>query len=75
VKGQTEMLRGVCKWYDSRKFFGFVTGDDGRDYFLHQSILEKCGMTGIAEGVVVDFEIAPDRKNGKLRVDYIELVK
>jgi cold shock protein len=69
------MLRGVCKFFDQRKNFGFVSGDDGNDYFLHVSVLERCGMIGLAEGQAVAFEIAPDRKTGKLRVDHIELVK
>jgi len=32
--------RGICKWFNSKKGFGFVTPDDGsKDVFVHQVII------------------------------------
>ena len=33
------MPTGIVKWYDSEKGFGFITGDDGEDVFVHVSTL------------------------------------
>ena len=34
------MKKGIVKEYDSSKGFGFITGDDNEDYFVHVSGLE-----------------------------------
>jgi cold shock CspA family protein len=31
--------RGVCKWYDPNKGFGFITPEVGPDVFLHETAL------------------------------------
>lgn len=36
-------MEGKVKWYDIRKGYGFVEGDDGQDYFVH--------YTSVKEGV------------------------
>ena len=34
-------MNGKVKWYKKEKGYGFVTGDDGKDYFVHFSALPK----------------------------------
>ena len=36
-------MKGTVKFYNRDKHFGFITGEDGKDYFVHSS--------GLAEGV------------------------
>ena len=36
-------MEGKVKWYDIRKGYGFVEGDDSQDYFVH--------YTSVKEGV------------------------
>lgn len=37
------MAEGTVKFFNNSKSFGFISGDDGTDYFVHSS--------GLAEGV------------------------
>jgi cold shock protein len=37
----SERKEGVVKWYNSRKGYGFVQGDDNEDYFVHFSAIPK----------------------------------
>jgi CspA family cold shock protein len=49
---------GTVKWYNVTKGFGFITPDDGgEELFLHRSVLERAGMTGLPEGTRVRVQI------------------
>lgn len=50
-------MTGKIKWFDEKKGFGFITGEDGSDYFLHFSKIQKEGFKTINEGETVTFEI------------------
>ena len=32
-------MNGVIKWFNEKKGFGFILGDDGQEYFVHVSKL------------------------------------
>jgi len=34
-----DMMHGVVSFYDVRKGFGFIRGDDGQRVFVHKSVL------------------------------------
>jgi cold shock CspA family protein len=44
-------MTGTIKNFLPQKQFGFILGDDGKDYFFHQSSLVSSGQTSqIMEG-------------------------
>ena len=45
-------MKGVVKFFNRDKNFGFVTGDDNKDYFVHGSAVEG----NIRDGDAVTFE-------------------
>jgi cold shock protein len=64
-KGQI-MTTGTVKWFNGQKGFGFIQPDDGgSDVFVHISAVERAGLSSLAEGQKVSFEIKADPKRGK----------
>jgi cold shock protein len=50
--------KGVVKFFNSQKGFGFVTREEGgEDVFVHISAVEQAGLTGLAEGQPLAFTL------------------
>ena len=47
-------MNGHVKWYNTRKGFGFITGDDGKDVFVHRSAVPA--EVTLNEGDAVTYE-------------------
>ncbi len=59
------MANGTVKWFNSTKGFGFIAPESGsKDVFVHISAVERAGLTGLADGQAVTFDIERDR-NGR----------
>lgn len=61
-------MKGKVKFYNNSKGFGFITAEDGKDYFVHSSGLSE-GVT-ISDNDEVEFEVEQgDRgpKAGKVK--------
>ncbi|MDD3171572.1 MAG: cold-shock protein [Bacilli bacterium] len=52
------MLTGVVKWFDSEKGYGFITMEDGKDIFVHYSVINSEGHKTLVQGQKVSFETA-----------------
>ena len=60
------MNKGIVKWFNSQKGFGFIQlADGGNDVFVHISAVERAGMSTLTEGQNVSFDIVADRRTGK----------
>ncbi len=56
------MTKGVVKWFNPTKGFGFIQPDDGgKDVFVHMSAVESAGMHSLNEGQKIEFEVVPGR--------------
>ena len=49
--------RGMVRWYDPRRGYGFVRDDVGADYFVHVSQLREAGLSRLRRGQNIEFEI------------------
>ncbi|HEX8817675.1 MAG TPA: cold shock domain-containing protein [Terriglobales bacterium] len=57
-----ERLKGVVKWFNNAKGYGFIGRDDGADVFVHYSAITSEGYKSLQEGDQVEFEIAQGPK-------------
>lgn len=55
-------MRGKVKWFNDKKGYGFITGEDGKDVFVHHSAIESEGFRTLAEGQEVEFEVTTGPK-------------
>ena len=49
-------MKGTVKFFDKVKGFGFITGEDGKDYFVHQSAMGEDVKLYENDAVVFDAE-------------------
>ena len=51
------MTKGIVKWFNERKGFGFLSREDGEDVFVHYSSIQSSGFKSLAEGQSVEFDV------------------
>ena len=56
-------MNGTVKFFNNLKGFGFITAEDGKDYFVHQTGLKE-GVT-LRENDPVTFDVAQGDKGPK----------
>ena len=68
------MPTGTVKWFNGQKGFGFIQPNDGgNDVFVHISAVERAGLSGLAEGQTVTFELKTDKMRGKVSAENLSL--
>lgn len=68
------MTTGTVKFFNANKGFGFIEPEDGsKDAFVHITALERAGISGLAEGQKVSYELENGR-DGKVSATNIQIV-
>ena len=52
----------TVKWFDSKKGYGFITEESGKEIFVHYSGIVAGGFKSLNEGQTVEFEVADGAK-------------
>ncbi len=67
------MTNGTVKFFDSTKGFGFIAPDDGgKDAFVHISAVESAGLSDLADGQKLTYELENGR-DGKVSATNLQL--
>ena len=56
------MATGKVKWFSAQKGFGFITGEDGKDVFVHYSGITGEGYKSLNENDEVEYQVTPGLK-------------
>ena len=69
------MAIGIVKWFNPAKGFGFIEPEDGsKDAFVHISAVERAGLSTLAEGQKVSYELQPGQ-NGKPSAEILSIAE
>ncbi len=49
--------KGVVKWFNSAKGYGFIQRQTGEDVFVHFSAIQMNGYRTLEEGAEVEYEL------------------
>jgi len=60
------MATGKVKWFNDQKGFGFISADaNGKDIFVHHTVIEGEGFRTLQDGETVDYEAEDGPKGMK----------
>ena len=51
------MLHGKVKWFAPQRGYGFIIGDDGKEYFIHYADINMEGYKTLSQDQDVTFDI------------------
>ena len=50
-------MTGKVKWFNAEKGYGFITGEDGKEVFVHFSSIVGEGYKSLEDGQAVSYEV------------------
>lgn len=57
-----ETFKGVVKWFNDAKGFGFIEHTNGQDVFVHYSVIQTEGFRTLKDGEQVQYELSQGDK-------------
>ncbi len=74
-RGEKDVATGTVKFFNANKGYGFIRAEDGGgDVFVHARDVTASGVSELAEGMRVGFEVTMDPRNGKTRATKLRLL-
>lgn len=70
-----DRVKGTVKWFNAGRGYGFITDEEGVDYFAHFSQIQQEGFKKLSTGQTVEFAVGEDGNGRKLAKEIIPLEK
>lgn len=70
IEGEVAVMRGIVKWFNNDKGYGFIEYTDKEDIFVHYSAIKQDGYKTLQEGQLVEFKLLETGK-GLQAVDVV----
>jgi CspA family cold shock protein len=61
----SDTLNGTVKWFNNQKGYGFISGEDGNEYFVHFTGIAGNGFRELVENQKVEFNVEDGDKGQK----------
>lgn len=58
---------GKVKWFDPKKGYGFIIGEEGQDVFVHFTSIAGNGFRALKDGEEVNYEMVKGEKGLQAR--------
>lgn len=58
-------IKGIVKWFNDTKGFGFLLSETGEEVFVHFSAIKSDGFRSLKEGQKVTFDVVDDKRGKK----------
>ena len=55
-------MKGTVKWFSATKGYGFISGEDGKDSFVHQTNILMGGFRSLEAGQMVSYDVKSCKK-------------
>jgi CspA family cold shock protein len=59
------MATGKVKWFNDQKGFGFIATEQGKDVFVHHSVIQGDGFKTLQENETVEYDFEDGPKGMK----------
>lgn len=53
---------GQVKWFDTKKGYGFIVSEEGKDVFVHYTVIEGEGFRFLHDGETVSYTLGENSK-------------
>ena len=68
-----EPMKGIVKWFDDKRGYGFITGEDGVDTYVHYTAVLSDGYRTLKHNWHVEYDVVkgddgrPEARNVRTR--------
>lgn len=66
-------MKGHVKWFNNRRGYGFITGEDGTEAFVHYSGIISEGYKTLNQNADVSFDISQDAQGRTVAVNVMAI--